>query len=57
MDTEGDTTPRSLIVVDWMLMLQMQTLKKGRFGESKYYFKSVETLLAYKKNCGNTIKV
>nr|CAH0107627.1 unnamed protein product [Daphnia galeata] len=56
METEGDTTPRSLIVVDWMLMLQMQSLKKGRFGESKYYFKSVETLLAYKKNCGNTIK-
>ncbi len=57
METEGDPTPRPLVVIDWMLLLIKKTQKKGRFAESKYYLQSMENVLAYKKNCGNTIKV
>ncbi|EFX79869.1 hypothetical protein DAPPUDRAFT_104014 [Daphnia pulex] len=56
METEGDPTPRPLVVIDWMTLLIKKTHKKGRFAEYKYYLQSVENVLAYKKNCGNTIK-
>jgi hypothetical protein len=57
MEIEGDPTPRPLVVIDWLILLIKKTHKKGRFAEYKYYLQSVENVLAYKKNCGNTIKV
>ncbi|XP_046447376.1 bestrophin-1-like [Daphnia pulex] len=56
MEIEGDPTPRPLVVIDWLILLIKKTHKKGRFAEYKYYLQSVENVLAYKKNCGNTIK-
>ncbi|EFX72128.1 hypothetical protein DAPPUDRAFT_326538 [Daphnia pulex] len=50
------TTPRPLVVIDWMLLLLKETFLQNRFFMDFNYLKNVDILMAYKKSCGNTIK-
>lgn len=55
-EASGNDAPKSLIVIEWTLMLLRECQEK------KYYFyepnvlKCVEVLMVYKKKCSNTIK-
>nr|CAH0106159.1 unnamed protein product [Daphnia galeata] len=50
------STPRPLVVIDWMLLLLKETFLQNRFFMDFNYLKNVDILMAYKKSCGNTIK-
>ncbi|XP_046636057.1 bestrophin-4-like [Daphnia pulicaria] len=50
------TTPRPLVVIDWILLLLKETFLQERFFMDFNYLKNVDILMAYKKSCGNTIK-
>ncbi|XP_032779506.2 bestrophin-4 [Daphnia magna] len=55
-ETDGELTPRPLIVIDWMLLLLKECLTYGRYNNKSSHHKNVEMLLAFKKSCGNMIK-
>ncbi|EFX72120.1 hypothetical protein DAPPUDRAFT_326518 [Daphnia pulex] len=55
-ETEGDLTPRPLIVIDWMLLLLKECSTFNRYSNKSSSHKNVEMLMAFKKSCGNMIK-
>ncbi|XP_046635959.1 bestrophin-4-like [Daphnia pulicaria] len=55
-ETEGDLTPRPLIVIDWMLLLLKECSTFNRYSNKSSSHKNVEMLMAFKKSCGNLIK-
>jgi hypothetical protein len=57
VETEGNKTPRALIVIDWMLLLLKETAIHNRFTEKSNHLKVLDIVMAFKKNCGNIIKV
>lgn len=57
VETEGNKTPRALVVIDWMLLLLKETAIHNRFAEKSNHLKVIEILMTFKKSCGNTIKV
>ncbi|XP_046635190.1 bestrophin-4-like [Daphnia pulicaria] len=56
VETEGNKTPRALIVIDWMLLLLKETAIHNRFTEKSNHLKVLDIVMAFKKNCGNIIK-
>lgn len=56
VETEGNKTPRALVVIDWMLLLLKETAIHNRFAEKSNHLKVIEILMTFKKSCGNTIK-
>ena len=57
VETEGNKTPRALVVIDWMLLLLKETAIHNRFTEKSNHLKVLDIVMAFKKNCGNIIKV
>ncbi|KZS08605.1 Uncharacterized protein APZ42_027263 [Daphnia magna] len=56
VETEHNTTPRALVVIDWMILLLKETSIHNRFTEKSNHLKSLDVVMSFKKSCGNTIK-
>ena len=57
VETEHNTTPRALVVIDWMVLLLKETAMHNRFNETSNFYRVLDILMTFKKSCGNTIKV
>uniref|UniRef100_A0A0P6FE31 Bestrophin homolog n=1 Tax=Daphnia magna TaxID=35525 RepID=A0A0P6FE31_9CRUS len=55
-DQTKQSTPCVLVVFDWMLLLLKETFIQKRYFNESNYLKNVDTLMAFKKSCGNVIK-
>lgn len=57
VETRGEISPRPLIVINWMLLSLKELMLREQFIHNSCYSKCFEAVMAFKKSCGNTIKL